>query len=148
MQLPATDEIVLVSGLPPIRGSKLRYFEDRNFSGRVLPPPVLLAGGYADRPEVREDDWTGLMASPLSPVLAGAGPDACSGGLQQERAPALPARRRVKRSAPEQLDLLGLGDDDAAQTVDAAALDPLRPVIAAHAVNEGSGRGSDLMPSF
>jgi hypothetical protein len=60
----------------------------------------------------------------------------------------LPARRRPKLPAPEQLDLLGLGDDDAAQIVDAAALDPVRPVMVAHAVNEGSGRGSDLMPSF
>lgn len=38
MQLPATDEIVMVSGAPPVRAKKLRYFEDGNFTCRVLPP--------------------------------------------------------------------------------------------------------------
>ena len=41
MQLPPTDELVLVSGLAPIRAQKLRYFEDRNFNTRVTPPPAL-----------------------------------------------------------------------------------------------------------
>ena len=38
MQLPADEEIILVSGVPPIRAQKIRYFADENFSGRVLPP--------------------------------------------------------------------------------------------------------------
>ncbi len=50
MQLPATDELVLVAGTPPIRATKLRYFEDSTFKGRVLPPPTLASGDYADRP--------------------------------------------------------------------------------------------------
>jgi type IV secretion system protein VirD4 len=60
MQLPASDEIVMVSGLPPIRARKLRYFEDSNFTSRILPVPRLLANGYADRPAAVADDWTGL----------------------------------------------------------------------------------------
>ena len=32
MQLPPADELVLVSGLAPIRAKKLRYYEDRNFT--------------------------------------------------------------------------------------------------------------------
>jgi type IV secretion system protein VirD4 len=32
--------MVLVAGLAPIRAKKLRYYEDRNFTGRVLPPPL------------------------------------------------------------------------------------------------------------
>ena len=35
MQLPPDDELVLVSGLAPIRAKKLRYYEDRNFTSRV-----------------------------------------------------------------------------------------------------------------
>jgi len=152
MQLPATDELVLISGLAPIRARKLRYFDDRNFSGRVLAPPSLSAEGYADLPGSRADDWSGRTAVlATSPVVeAGLGEDS-SGGLQQERHPGLPSRRRAKRPCPEQLDLLGLGDDDVNPVVDAGAIDPLRPlapVLAAHAVNEGSGRGGDLMPSF
>src|SRR3954471_12342909 len=37
MQLPAHEELVLVSGVPPIRASKARYFEDRQLQARVLP---------------------------------------------------------------------------------------------------------------
>ena len=36
MQLPPTDEIVLVAGLPPIRAKKARYYEDRRFKERVV----------------------------------------------------------------------------------------------------------------
>jgi type IV secretion system protein VirD4 len=39
MQLPADDEVVLISGLSPIRAKKLRYYEDQNFVERVLPAP-------------------------------------------------------------------------------------------------------------
>ncbi len=35
MQLPADDELVMVSGAPPIRAKKLRYYTDRNFTERV-----------------------------------------------------------------------------------------------------------------
>ncbi len=35
MQLPPADELVLVSGTPPIRARNLRYFEDRTFTRRV-----------------------------------------------------------------------------------------------------------------
>src|SRR5437762_6001747 len=49
MQLPAADELVLVSGLPPIRARKLRYYEDRNFLGRVKPSPALSETAYRDR---------------------------------------------------------------------------------------------------
>ena len=62
MQLPATEEIVMVSGQPPIRAKKLRYFEDSNFTSRIRPAPALKANGYADRPPAKADDWTGLSA--------------------------------------------------------------------------------------
>lgn len=37
MQLPPMDEIVMVAGTPPIRAKKVRYYEDRRFTERVLP---------------------------------------------------------------------------------------------------------------
>ena len=72
MQLPPDDEVVMVSGHPPIRAKKLRYYQDRNFMGRVVAPPVLAAGVYADRPAARPDDWSGL-AVPAVPDLSGGG---------------------------------------------------------------------------
>jgi type IV secretion system protein VirD4 len=63
MQLPPSDSIVMVSGHRPIRASKLRYYEDRNFAFRVLPPPPLADARYLDCPRARSDDWS------LSPAL-------------------------------------------------------------------------------
>ena len=61
MQLPPDDELVLVSGVPPIRAKKARYFEDPRLTERVLPPPK-------SRPLDREgsaptDDWSRLARS-------------------------------------------------------------------------------------
>ena len=150
MQLSSSDELVLVSGLPPIRATKLRYFEDRNFTARLLPAPVLRERRYADLPEPRGDDWSGLMVAPAARPEAPAAPaEEGRGGVQKERHPDLSPRRRTQRAHPDQLELLGPGDDDPNPVVDAGAMDRLRPrsaVVAAHALNEGSG--PDLMPSF
>src|SRR3546814_7352216 len=58
MQLPATDELVLVAGTPPIRAAKLRYYEDSTFKARVLPPPMLSDG---DRSEEHTSELQSLM---------------------------------------------------------------------------------------
>lgn len=56
MQLPPTDEIVMVSGLAPIRARKARYYEDKRFRERLFPAPKLARpGGVA-----RADDWSAL----------------------------------------------------------------------------------------
>ena len=151
MQLPPSDELVFLAGVPPIRASKLRYFEDRNFGPRRLPPPSLCAAGYADRPPARADDWSGRTVDAGAAVAAGGAAEEGSGGLQQERRPGLPSRRRVHRTGSRQFDLLGLGDDPADPAADARAMErlrPLAPVIAAQAVNEGSDRGAKPVPSF
>ena len=59
MQLPPEDAVVMVSSVAPIRAKKLRYYVDANFKDRVLPPPVLAVGRYADAPPARPDDWSG-----------------------------------------------------------------------------------------
>ncbi|WP_232491751.1 conjugal transfer protein TraG [Novosphingobium kaempferiae] len=59
MQLPPSEELVLVSGMPPIRAGKLRYYEDPVFSSRVTSPPTLGERGFADRPANRAHDWAG-----------------------------------------------------------------------------------------
>ena len=55
MQLPPSDEIVMVAGTPPIRATKARYYEDARFTERVLPPPNLGDVGASG-----EDDWSSL----------------------------------------------------------------------------------------
>ncbi|WP_375788545.1 conjugal transfer protein TraG [Bradyrhizobium sp. Pha-3] len=64
MQLPPTDEIVMVAGTPPIRAKKARYYEDARFEERILtpPPPTQPKQG-------RPDDWTALPI-PTRPEIA------------------------------------------------------------------------------
>ena len=64
MQLPATDEIVMVAGAPPIRARKLPYFEDGNFTARVLPAASIV------RPSVAgSHDWLGRVLCPPLPTF-------------------------------------------------------------------------------
>jgi type IV secretion system protein VirD4 len=41
LQLPPKEALILAGGVPPILGGKVRYFEDRNFLERCLPPASL-----------------------------------------------------------------------------------------------------------
>ncbi|MCL4667207.1 type IV secretory system conjugative DNA transfer family protein [Burkholderia pseudomallei] len=56
----------------PASAVKLRYYADANFKRRVLPPPVLTAGRYADVPPARSDHWSALAipAVPTAPAVA------------------------------------------------------------------------------
>lgn len=68
MQLPPTDEIVMVAGTPPIRAKKARYYEDARLRERVLPPPELTRSE-----EVHTDDWSQLPLLPRPEVEEGPG---------------------------------------------------------------------------
>jgi type IV secretion system protein VirD4 len=70
MQLPPDEAVVMVSSVAPIKAKKLRYYADSNFKRRVLPPPPLSDGQYADAPPTRPDDWSGLAipATPTAPA--------------------------------------------------------------------------------
>ncbi|MDL5038770.1 conjugal transfer protein TraG [Comamonas sp. Y6] len=72
MQLPTDEAVVMVSSVAPIKAKKLRYYADANFKQRVLPPPAVMAGRYADVPPARPDDWSGLAipAVPAAPATA------------------------------------------------------------------------------
>jgi type IV secretion system protein VirD4 len=149
MQLPATDELILVSGLSPIRAKKLRYYEDPTFKARALPAPTLSDGPYRDRPTPRPDDWSGLVSqhdARLDRKADAARDD--DGGLQQQRAPDLAQDSAPPVVEPEKPDL-GVDDDGdvAADTRAMAAAQTASTVVRAHAINEGSDREESL-PSF
>lgn len=151
MQLPADEEIVMVSGQPPIRAQKLRYYEDANFTGRVLPPPALVADGpYADRPQPRADDWLGQVRTPHADLikpwseLVSGGEDDDSG---LKRHPALTEEAPAK-AEPERAPDAGLLDDGFDPN-DAKRMDQLArnaaTVQRAHAMDQAD---DDLIPSF
>ena len=151
MQLPPADELVLVSGMAPIRAKKLRYYEDRNFRDRLAAPPRLGAGIYADRPQARADDWSGLVRVPDDRLGKAEDGNAAQdeGGLQQQRHPGLGEEPATKPEPPKQLDLLGLDKDDADPATDKRAMDRARAVstvVRAHAINESRDR--DMLPGF
>jgi type IV secretion system protein VirD4 len=113
MQLPVDEELVLVSGHAPIRAHKLRYFEDRNFAGRVVDPPALSVNAYPDCPPPRAHDWphtttqigdvATVPASALRQVQA-ASDDIASPGKGHDLAPDLattPAYDRVDDTGQE-----------------------------------------------
>jgi type IV secretion system protein VirD4 len=150
MQLPASEALVLLSGTPPVRAKKLRYYEDRRFTARLAPPPALDDGGYADRPAARDDDWSGVCAAPVVAAADEAEGANAEGSLQQQRHPGLPGEMEA-RTGHETPDPLGLGDDEdelASAAPLLALMLPLAPALAADAINQGSDRGSDLVPSF
>ena len=151
MQLPADEEIVMVSGRPPIRAQKLRYYEDANFTGRVLPPPALVADGpYADRPQPRADDWSGQVRTPHADLMK-PWSELFSGGQEDEgglkRHPALTEEAPAK-AEPERAPDSGLFDDDFDPN-DARRMDQLAhntvTVQRAHAMDQAD---DDLIPSF
>jgi type IV secretion system protein VirD4 len=81
MQLPPGDELVLVSGVSPIRAKKARYYEDIRLTQRVLPPPQLESNrSVAAVP----DDWSRLPVPPA--VNSGGKPNTSSGAHVQDLA--------------------------------------------------------------
>ncbi len=152
MQLPPADELVLVSGLAPIRAKKLRYYEDRNFTTRVAAAPMLAEDGYADKPTPRPDDWGGQVRGPHIRLAAAvdeeSGLSEDEGGLQQQRHPGLPEEGVSKPLVPEQDDLFGLAEDDTDIAADKRVMDQLTVVARAYGVNDGSSPHDDLLPGF
>ena len=150
MQLPSTDELVLISGLAPIRASKLRYYQDANFTSRVVPPPLLGDGRYADRPKARSNDWGRFARLPdVRLQQPGEAPtESEDGGMQQERHPGLASEAQVKAVEPEH-DQLAVAEDADDVAADQRAMDRARglnPVTRGYALNESSGR--DLLPGI
>jgi type IV secretion system protein VirD4 len=111
LQLKPSDALVLVSGLPPIRAGKLKYYTDHNFRARRLPPPALGFRPYADAPPARAHDWSGPARIP-DPRLAKPATDAeadDAGPLPELRDRERPERSKAKRPLSDLPLLAGLG---------------------------------------
>ena len=152
MQLPPADELVLVSGLSPIRAQKLRYYEDRNFTSRIAPPPALADGTYADKPKARSNDWGSLARRPdarLAITENAAEAEAEDGGLEQQRHPGLAEEAPTTPEPPKQLDLLAADQDEGDLAADQRAMDRARGLSAVargYGIDEAGGR--DLLPGL
>jgi type IV secretion system protein VirD4 len=128
MQLPPDDEIVMVSGHPPVRAKKLRYYNDHNFTNRLLPPPALSAKEFADRPPERPNDWAGLSLPHPVPARRSRMTDEsefadAGGGILRdvplsERDTLAPGDKKREVAVPESRDDLSVLDDRPQEDVD------------------------------
>jgi type IV secretion system protein VirD4 len=152
MQLPPSDELVLVAGHPPLRAQKLRYFAEPGFTRRVLPPPTIDAPFYPDCPPARSDDWgaTARQVDPRLALSADAYGLAEAGGMEQARHPALEPQVTATIEAGS-ADPLGLGDGDSDPATDARAMAQARPLVTARTafgVDQALSPAQDLLPGF
>lgn len=89
MQLPQDQALVLISGAPPIRARKARYFMDRRLAARILPAPD--APGRTSTKDA--PPWTTIMAETPPPAGAAAGREEDEGGHQIAPELAMPPAR-------------------------------------------------------
>jgi type IV secretion system protein VirD4 len=127
MQLPPGDEIVMVAGMHPVRARKARYFKDRRFNERILPPPETTAAV-----EPRPDDWTSLPTPTreLAQTASAAPPtnkneDTANGGIRRE--PGLEPHKDIVPEARPMEDEFQLDrEDEDADAVRARTLARMR----------------------
>lgn len=100
MQLPSTEEIVMVAGTAPIRAKKARYYEDARFKERVLSPPDPQKCGRT----ARADGWSTLSPQKPDAVLLAemekAQGDPANSGLRRE--PELPDHVAIVKETTDQ----------------------------------------------
>jgi type IV secretion system protein VirD4 len=123
MQLPPTDEIVMVAGTPPIRAIKARYFEDARLQERILTPPDLVAAPLAPSPSA--DDWSGrVVAAESRSATCGseAEGDPANAGIRRE--PELPEHEEIVAPPPSPEQEFEFLDDE--PDVDAAKARAMR----------------------
>jgi type IV secretion system protein VirD4 len=120
MQLSPNEAIVMVSGVHPVRASKVRYYEDAQLACRVLKPyragPIALAA--------QADDWSGRTQIPPSVELLAKVKRRSrdpNGGIRRE--PELPQHEDVVIKAPlAENEFDAPADDGDADAVQARAL--------------------------
>jgi type IV secretion system protein VirD4 len=141
MQLPPADELVLVSGVHPIRAKKARYFEDQRLQQRILPPPAVQLDQRLPT-TVPDDDWStrpSVAVNPKPVVGSPSNDDPDNAGIRRE--PELPEHEAI---APESLApadpfaiLVDEPDDEPAQV--AALRQRMRGVARQAALDPGHG---------
>ncbi|TCM15076.1 type IV secretion system protein VirD4 [Novosphingobium sp. PhB165] len=128
MQLSPDEELVLLSGMAPVRARKLRYFRDRNFADRRLPAPTVACGPYADRPASRSNDWKDTVRAQdarLAELIAQADADDES-GPQQQRHPGANGGPPIARDEPEVTEPQLANDDDGNPVADKRAMEQVQ----------------------
>ncbi len=112
MQLPPSDEIVMVAGISPIRAKKVRYYEDPRFKNRILPPP-----SKPEPPDAEKDEWSSLPLPPKPTLHANnsgsAGDEEDTTESERRRQPELSRVQPIEKKEPieNEFEIDPLDDD-------------------------------------
>ena len=143
MQLPPDDAVVMISGAPPIKAKKLRYYEDANFTERTGAPP-----SAPMLPASRPDDWasdcrrTGRRLANDDAALSSAGDE---GGREPQLTPGLEDAERKIEEDNEKPDRELSEEDFADSAGDHARKESAERVRRAAALDRVD---KDLLPDF
>ena len=142
MQLPSTDEIVLISGAPPIQAQKARYYEDRQLNARILAPPILSDIVPVRSQPVAKDDWSGRspITTPVRSSVRAPDDEETDGGVRRE--PELPEHEEIAAEpAPAREEFADLDDEpnDDAQRAKAMQKSQFRAVARQVALDPDDG---------
>ncbi|MBO1326362.1 conjugal transfer protein TraG [Acetobacter sp. TBRC 12305] len=112
-QLPDHEELVMLSGCPPIRALKVRYYQDRRFTTRILPPPDPAA--FVCDEDRMIDVWSARVVaddapSVPSPPDAGSDTDDANSGVRRE--PELPEHEDIAPERPDPAAEFEIPDSD------------------------------------
>ena len=143
MQLPPSDEIVMVAGTPPIRAKKARYFEDVRFKERVLAPPELVR---SDKPQ--PDDWSALPV-PQRPLFDTAtktsgDPDEDPTGSERRHQPELRHANPIEKRKPIENEFDPPDEDGEDDSTRSRRLTQVMGLNVARQVSMDPGDGMDL----
>jgi type IV secretion system protein VirD4 len=142
MQLPPADELVLVSGVHPIRAKKARYFEDERFVERVLPPPE---DPTQSGKKIPHDDWTALPPQAPPEAFAAAKEaeeDIANGGIRRE--PELPEHEAMVKENPDPSREFAVVEDKPDDTARRAQVLRQRVRVVARQASMDPGAGIEL----
>ncbi|MAM94960.1 conjugal transfer protein TraG [Parvibaculum sp.] len=143
MQLPPSDEIVMLAGTPPIRAKKARYFEDVRFKERVLAPPEMVR---SDNPQ--SDDWSALPV-PLRPLFDTAtktsgDPDEDPTGSERRHQPELSHANPIEKRKPIENEFDPPDEDGEDDATRSRRLTQVMGLNVARQVSMDPGDGMDL----
>jgi type IV secretion system protein VirD4 len=130
LQLPDSDEIVMLSGSPPIKAKKARYYVDPRLQARILAPPVASKAGDKTR---GTDDWSDLppvKPTPTKKRKGTANNDAANGGIRRE--PEIPTHVDIAPKPKDRSAEFDFTDNGTAST-DAATAERVRIQMARNA---------------
>ena len=116
MQLSASEAVVMVSGVHPVRARKVKYYEDPQFQQRILQPSRVSSIGSC----TYSDDWSGRKPIQPSAELFASSRGKLgdpNGGIRRE--PELPQQQDVVIEVPHAVNEFDVlpdeGDADAVQ---------------------------------